>query len=257
MNPLIEMEDLTVAYGDHVVLESIDLRVKAGEFLAIIGPNGSGKTSLLRTIVGLVRPSRGWVRVCGRDSRDLGGVRTEIGYVPQLTTVDFRFPVRVFDVVKMGLYGKLGLFHRPTQKDSAATQQALERVGMADLAGRQIGQLSGGQRQRVFVARALVSEPELLLLDEPTTGTDAESTESLYELLDVLNHEDQITIVLVSHDVGVVAQHVDAVACLNRRLVAHGRPAEVLDSETLACMYGHDAMFFGHGEVPHMIVERK
>jgi ABC-type Mn2+/Zn2+ transport system ATPase subunit len=254
---MIEVEELTVAYGKLTVLEEVTLRVGQGEFLAIIGPNGSGKTTLLRTMVGLIRPKRGTVRICGRDSGDLRAVRSKIGYVPQLTSVDFRFPVRVADVVMMGRYGRLGLFKWPRRADREATARALDRVGMGGFADRQIGKLSGGQRQRVFVARALVSEPRVLLLDEPTTGTDAESTETLYELLDTLNREERITIVLVSHDVGVVAQHVDTVACLNRRLVAHGRPGEVLDRESLACMYGGDAMFFGHGDVPHMVVERK
>jgi len=255
--PVIEVEELTVAYGKLIVLEEVTLRVGQGEFLAIIGPNGSGKTTLLRTMLGLIRPNRGSVHIYGRDSSELGAVRSKIGYVPQLTSVDFRFPVRVADVVMMGRYGRLGLFRWPRRADREATARALDRVGMGEFADRQIGKLSGGQRQRVFVARALVSEPRVLLLDEPTTGTDVESTETLYELLDTLNREEQITIVLVSHDVGVVAQHVDTVACLNRRLVAHGRPGEVLDRESLACMYGTDAMFFGHGEVPHMVVERK
>ncbi|NOZ05802.1 MAG: metal ABC transporter ATP-binding protein [Chloroflexi bacterium] len=257
MNPIIDIQNLDVAYGDNVVLESIDLQVQAGEFLAVIGPNGSGKTTLMRTILGLVDPLRGQVYVFGQQPGALGALRSRIGYVPQLMTVNFQFPVRVSDVVLMGRYGKLGLFHRPGRTDREATRRALEQVGMAELANRQIGQLSGGQRQRVIVARALVSNPDLLILDEPTTGTDAESTESLYELLHRLNDEEHLTIVLVSHDVGIVAQHVDIVACLNRRLVAHGRPAEILNSETLSCMYGDEAMLFGHGAIPHMIVERR
>jgi len=257
MTPIIDIQNLDVSYGDTLVLESINLQVQSGEFLAVIGPNGSGKTTLMRSILGLIPPLHGHIHVFGQRPDALGPLRNRIGYVPQLMTVDFQFPVRVSDVVMMGRYGKLGLFHRPGPADRQATERALGQVGMAELADRQIGQLSGGQRQRVFVARALVSAPTLLILDEPTTGTDAESTESLYELLHRLNHDDHITIVLVSHDVGIVAQHVDVVACLNRRLVAHGRPAEVLSGETLSCMYGDEAVFFGHGKVPHIVVERQ
>ncbi len=257
MKPIIDIQNLDVAYGDNVALESINLQVQAGEFLAVIGPNGSGKTTLMRTILGLIEPLRGQVYVFGRPPGALGAERSRIGYVPQLMTVNFQFPVRVAGVVLMGRYSKLGLFHRPGRTDHEAAMRALEQVGMAELANRQICQLSGGQRQRVLVARALVSTPDLLILDEPTTGTDAESTESLYELLHRLNDQEHLTIVLVSHDVGIVAQHVDVVACLNRRLVAHGRPAEVLNSESLSCMYGDEAMLFGHEAVPHMVVKRR
>jgi zinc transport system ATP-binding protein len=131
----------------------------------------------------------------------------------------------------------------------------LEQVGIADLAGRPIGRLSGGQRQRVLVARALANEPELLLLDEPTTGVDVGASEGLFDLLNVLHHQG-MTILVVSHDVGVVAQHVDQVACINRRLVAHGRPEEVLSGEVVECMYGPQAALVGHGQVPHIVVQQ-
>ena len=253
--PIIQLDSVRVIFQELLVLEDVSLSVSPGEFLAIIGPNGAGKTTLLRVILGLVRPASGEVRVFGKVPWELNGERRRIGYVPQILSVDLNFPVCASEVVLMGRYGRIGLLRRPSADDRAAVRQAMERVGIADLAHRPIARLSGGQRQRVFLARALANEPDLLLLDEPTTGVDVAATESLYELLRGL-HEDGITILVVSHDVGVVASYVDGVACVNRRLVAHGRPDEVLGSEELAQMYGCDAMFFHHGQAPHMVVER-
>ena len=237
-------------------LGPVDLEAERGEAVAVVGPSGAGKTTLLKALLGLVRPERGEVRVFGRAPWDLGAERWGVGFSPQVASVDLRFPVRAGDVVLMGRYGRIGLVRRPTAADRAAATRALERVGVADLADRPIGRLSGGQRQRVFLARALVAEPDLLLLDEPTTGVDVASTESLYELLDGLR-KGGMTVVIVSHDIGVVASYVDAVACINRRLVAHGRPDEVLTSDALEQMYGCEAMLFHHGRVPHMVVEKK
>ncbi|MDI7276429.1 MAG: metal ABC transporter ATP-binding protein [Anaerolineae bacterium] len=250
----VELEGVTVAYGRNVAIQDVTLRVARQEFVGVVGPNGSGKTTLLRTVLGLVRPVQGEVRVFGVPAQALGPLRHRLGYVPQITAIDTGFPVHVFDVVMMGRYGEIGLLHRPSAADRQATWRALERVGMQDLADRQIGQLSGGQRQRVFVARALAVEPELLLLDEPATGVDPAAKGSLYELLNHL-HEGGMTILMASHDVAVVSQVVDQVACLNRRLVAHGRPQEVLSAETLEGCYGCGAMFLGHGQFPHVVVE--
>jgi ABC-type Mn2+/Zn2+ transport system ATPase subunit len=243
-------------FQDLLVLEDVSLSVPPGDFLAIIGPNGAGKTTLLRVVLGLVRPASGSVRVFGQAPWDLNGERQRIGYVPQVQSVDLNFPVRVSEAVLMGRYGRIGLVRRPSADDRVAARRAMERVGIADLADRPIARLSGGQRQRVFLARALANEPDLLLLDEPTTGVDVAATESLYELLLSL-HRDGITILIVSHDVGVVASYVNGVVCVNRRLIAHGRPEEVLGSEELEQMYGCKAMFFHHGRVPHLVVEKE
>jgi zinc transport system ATP-binding protein len=255
VNYVIELDRVTVRYQDLVALEEISFRVARGEFVALIGPNGSGKTTLVKTILGLVTPAAGAVRLFGKPPHQLDGDWKRVGYVPQVAQVDPRFPIRVLDVVLMGRYGRLGLIRRPGLRDREAARCALEQVGMADLAGRPIGRLSGGQRQRVLVARALANEPELLLLDEPTTGVDVGTTEGLFDLLEALHYQG-ITILVVSHDVGVVAQHVDQVACVNRRLVAHGRPEEVLSGEVLECMYGPQAALVGHGELPHIVVQR-
>lgn len=253
--PIIELEHVTVSYQDVLVLDDVSLTVPAGSFLALLGPNGAGKTTLLQVILGQVRPALGVVRVFGKPPGAPGGERRRIGYVPQVMTVDVNFPVSAGEVVLMGRYGRIGLFRRPSEADRLAARRAMERVGILDLEKRPIARLSGGQRQRVFLARALANEPELLLLDEPTTGVDVASSESLYELLGVL-YQSGITMLVVSHDVGVVASYVGGVVCLNRRLVAHGRPEQVLGSEELAKMYGCDAMFFHHGHAPHVVVSR-
>lgn len=255
MVSIIELSGVTVQYHDLVALEEVSLRVMPGEFLALIGPNGSGKTTLVRTALGLIEPTTGVVRVFGKAPRDLGSEWGRVGYVPQVVQIDPRFPIRVFDVVLMGRYAQVGLIRRPGTRDREATRLALERVGLADLADRQFGRLSGGQRQRVLVARALATEPELLILDEPTTSVDVDTTEGMFALLDTF-HRQGMTVIVVSHDVGVVAQHVDQVAYLNRRLVAHGRPAEVLQPDVIECMYGHGAVVVGHGDLPHIVVER-
>lgn len=250
--PIIELEEVTVRFQNLIALENVTLQIRRGDFLAVIGPNGSGKTTLIRAILGLVQPTRGTVRLFGKAPCDFGEW-SRIGYVPQITRIDPRFPIRVFDVVLMGRYGQVGLIRRPRRRDREAAKTALDRVGLLDLADRQIGRLSGGQRQRVLVARALAAEPELLILDEPTSGVDVGTTESLFELLGRF-HRQGMTVIVVSHDVSVVAQHVSTVACLNRTLVAHGRPKEVLRPDILECMYGREAALVGHGQTPHLVV---
>ncbi len=252
---VIEMEDVTVSFGDVAVLDEVCLQVRKGEFLALLGPNGSGKTTLIKCILGLIRPDRGNIRIFGKAPRDLNDDRRRIGYVPQLISVDLTFPLLAKEAVLMGRYARIGMLRRPKEVDREAAQFAMERVGIADLANRPIARLSGGQRQRVFLARALANEPEVLLLDEPTTSVDPTTTEGFYELLGGF-HREGMTIILVSHDVGVVASHVDGVACLNRGLVGHGRPEEVLGSEEMAKMYGCDAVLFHHGKLPHIVVEK-
>ncbi len=253
MDYVVEVDQVTVRYQELVALEEVTLKVVHSEFVALIGPNGSGKTTLIKAILGVVRPTAGTVRLFGKPVPDLDGEWKRVGYVPQVAQIDHRFPLRVFDVVLMGRYGRVGLIRRPGKHDREAARRALDRVGMSDLAQRPIGRLSGGQRQRVLVARALAAEPDLLLLDEPTTGVDVGTTEGLFDLLEGL-HREGITILVVSHDIGIVAQHVDQLVCINRRLVAHGRPEEVLSGEVLECMYGPHASLVGHGDIPHIVV---
>ncbi len=252
--PAIEIENVTVLRNDLVVLDSVSLTVKRGEFTAIIGPNGSGKTTLVKAILGIIKPNSGSICIFGRNVSELGELRTKIGYVPQIFDIDLNFPITVFETVLMGTYGRIGIMKRPKEADRAAAMAALEKVGVADLKDRPIARLSGGQRQRVFIARALANKPELLVLDEPTTGVDVLTTGSLYELLRELKGEG-VTIILVSHDVGVVATYIDTVACLNTVMVAHCRPEEIECSTAMREMYGCHVAFLHHGESPHIVVE--
>jgi zinc transport system ATP-binding protein len=253
----IEFQNVSVRYDHLPALENISFAIPAGSFWGIIGANGSGKSTLVKTALGLLTPFAGNVLTLGVAPADLGARRAGIGYVPQYAQLDFSFPLQVLDVVAMGLYGEIGLFRRVTRQHRERALQALERVQMEDFANRQISALSGGQRQRVLIARALVVEPTLLILDEPTAALDHSSAEGLYEWVNTLHAEGAMTLVLVTHDIGVVSQYVDSIACLNRTLIAHGRPKDVLSGDSLERMYGCGAVLFGHGEVPHMVVSKK
>ena len=253
--PAVELRGVTVLFRQVVVLERLTLAVEPGEFLAVLGPNGSGKTTLLKTIAGLIRPDQGEVRVFGRPAAALGRERRRIGYLPQAGTLNARFPVSARQVVMMARYAAIGPGRFPRRADEEAVREALARVEALDFAEQPIGRLSGGQRQRVFLARALVNLPDLLILDEPTTAMDTEAEEQLYGTLQEL-HRVGTTILIVSHDIGVVSTYVDRVACLNRRLVAHGRPEAVMSEEVLQEMYGCHSMFFAHGGSSHMVVKR-
>ena len=251
---LVSSDHLSVAYQDKIVLEDITMQIHAGDFWGILGPNGSGKTTLLRAMLGLVEPFSGSIRIFDKTPQQLGSDRDRIGYVPQHAVIDFQFPIHVRDVVLLGRSRKIGLGRRAGKADKQAVARALDLVEISDLANRQIGQLSGGQRQRVLIARALALEPDILFLDEPTAALDVNAAESFYEWLHAMHEKMNLTLVLVSHDVGVISRYVSAVACLNRRLVAHGLPSEVLNGQAIEGMYGCDAMLFGHGDVPHMVV---
>ena len=234
MPPLIKIENVSFAYDDQVVLEDINLDINAGDFLAILGPNGSGKSTLLRLILGLLRPKRGRIYLFGQEvSRFREWWR--LGYVPQRATyhVDPVFPISVKEVVEMGRLSRKRFPRFFKKEDEEAVLRALRRVEMEAYLARRISQLSGGQQQRVFIARAIVSEPEVLLLVEPTTGVDAATQERFYDMLAELNARG-LTIVIVTHDIGIVNRHVRQVACLNKRLVYHGTHAEFCSSPRLS-----------------------
>lgn len=237
VRPCVELEGVGFRAGDVTVLEDVNLTVAPGDYLGLIGPNGAGKTSLLRIVLGLLAPTRGRVRLFGKAPatfREWG----RIGYVPQRATMDPALPVTVAEVVTTGLGASLGWFRPLSGPGRARVREVLDQVGMRHHAATRVGALSIGQQQRVLVARALVSEPELLVLDEPTGGIDPDAQQSLYALLRHLNRERGVTLVLVSHDIAVVAREVTKLACLNRRLVFHGPPADFLGDAALAALYG-------------------
>jgi len=236
---MIGFSNVTVAYGDRIALENIDMEVRRGEFFGIIGPNGSGKTTMFRTILGLVRPISGRVEVLGFSGPELKRARQYIGYLPQREQIDPRAPGTVLDVVLMGRYSRLGLFKRPTDVDREKAFVALRQVGMEEFASEPIGHLSGGQQQRVLIARALAQEPALLLLDEPTTALDVATRQSLIELIAKIHREFKLTILLITHDVNLLIGRADRIAYLRRRIYAIGRPEEILTEGMLTEMYGY------------------
>jgi len=241
--PAVETRALSFGYDERLVLERVDLRIDAGDFVSIIGPNGGGKTTLLRLRLGLLAPNRGEIRVLGRSPEQ---ARKRIGYMPQYVQLDASFPVTALDVVLMGRLRKafpLGPFGRD---DRGAAARALADVRVADLADRPFFALSGGQRQRVLIARALACDPEILLLDEPTASLDPRVQDELYDLLRELNQ--RMTVVLVSHDVGTVSRHVRTVVCVNRNVEVH--PSSAIHGELARLLFhGAEGMqLVRHGE---------
>lgn len=243
----VSLEDVWVHHDGVPVLEEISLSIEQDDFLGIIGPNGGGKTTLLKVILGLISPSHGKVLVLGKPP---GRSRHNIGYVPQHNLFDRDFPISVWDTVLMGRFGRAGLFRRYGEKDARAVENALQTVGMLDCKDRQIGKLSGGEQQRVFIARALVSEPRLLLLDEPTASVDPTLQTEFYELLERLKQG--MAIVLVSHDISAVSIYVDKIACLNRQLYFHG--SGEIGPEILEATYKCPVQMIAHGTIPHRVL---
>ncbi len=239
------LEDVWAGYDGKPVLEGINLSVKEQDFVGIIGPNGGGKTTLLKVMLGLIQPSRGRVRVLGQSA---ARGRRFIGYVPQQVDFDRDFPVNVWDVALMGRLGQRGLLRHYTPKDRRAVARALQQVEMLDVKDQPIGELSTGQRQRVYIARALATEPQILFLDEPTASVDTHITTSIYELLRKLN--EHITILLISHDMGVISSHVKTVGCLNRRLFYH--ESREITPDMLEGAYHCPIDLIAHG-VPHRV----
>ncbi len=245
---LIRVEGVTFTYGHDPALIDVSLSIHEGDFLAILGPNGSGKTTLLKIILGLLKPARGRVFIMGKDVEKFGDWQ-KIGYIPQKAThFDPLFPASVKEVVAMALLSSSGFLHRLRKEEDSFIRHALEIVGMTGFSERRIGELSGGQQQRVFIARAIVRQPRIMFLDEPTTGVDAETQGHFYAILNRLNKNENITIVQVTHDIGIVNKHITQVACLNQRLVYHGSHEEFCRSDTLKNMLagGHHLVSHQH-----------
>jgi ABC-type Mn2+/Zn2+ transport system ATPase subunit len=248
--PLIRFEHATFRYPHGPALEDITFEIADGEFVGVIGPNGSGKTTLLRAILGLMPPSAGSLQIFDCECQELRCYhRARIGYLPQKDLVDPNFPITVEETVLMGRAGVIGLFRRPGKADREIVRHALEDVGMADFSRRALGTLSGGQQQRVFIARALAQHPQVLLLDEPTTGIDTPTQHTILDLITRLHRDLHLTVLLVSHDINLIAPLADRLALLKTRLYAIGPAKEVLQEEILARVYGPQAVTTDAGHV--------
>jgi zinc transport system ATP-binding protein len=243
--PALELRDIQLKFDGHEILKDIDLTVEDGEFLGIIGPNGGGKTTLLKVILGLTRPDSGSVRIYGLPPDRAHHL---VGYVPQYSNFDPKFPIGVWDVVLMGRLAGMGRRMFFSREDKRIAMEALKRVKMEDYRHRQISQLSGGQQQRVLIARALAMKPRIILLDEPTASIDRKMEESIYELLNELN--ETVTIILVTHDVGILSAYVKKVGCLNKYFIYHDD--RELTPEMLEAAYECPVDVIAHG-VPHRV----
>jgi ABC-type Mn2+/Zn2+ transport system ATPase subunit len=229
MTAPIHFDHVSVGYGARPILTDVDFTVPEGDFLGVVGPNGSGKTTILRALLGTLRPLAGEVRLAT-------GLR--FGYVPQRDQVDYGFPLKVVDVVMMGRYDRIGLGRRPAARDREAAYAALEHVGIRALADRQLASLSGGQRQRALIARALVGQPNVLILDEPTNGMDLVSTTQILGLARELHERDRLTVIMVSHALNEVANYVERIALVMNGAFRIGSVDEILNEKVLSSMYG-------------------
>ncbi len=245
---VVRLSGVSVDYGGNTALEDVTLTVSGNDFLGIIGPNGGGKSTLLKVVLGLVPPSRGEVRLWDETPQRSSH---RVGYVPQHSMFDREFPISAWDVVIMGRLSHSHLLRRYGQEDSARATEALDTVGMTHLRRRPIGQLSGGQQQRVFIARALVRNPELLLLDEPFANVDTTTEDEIYRLLAQLKN--RMTIIMVSHNLSAISTYVDKVACLNVRLHYHG--SREIPPEDIEAAYGCPIELLAHG-MPHRVLRR-
>jgi ABC-type Mn2+/Zn2+ transport system ATPase subunit len=237
---LLRLDGVTCGYGGEPVLEDVDLTITAGEFTGVVGPSGSGKTTLLRVLLGSVRPGRGAVERAA-------GLR--VGYVPQVETVDWSFPITVAECVLMARTSSGRRLPWRSRQEAAAVDDVLDRLGLAGLGHRHIRDLSGGQQQRVFVARALLGEPDLLLMDEPTSGVDVRTRHEILHLLGEL-HVGGLSLVLTTHDLNGMAAHLPHLVCLNRRIIGVGSPREVLTADVLERTYGAGMEVLEHGGMP-------
>jgi len=240
-HPIIHFDHATFGFPGVIALDDISLEIHSGEFVGVIGPNGSGKTTLCRAVLGLMAPLKGHLRIFDCACEELRcHHKAKIGYLPQKGVVDRNFPVTVLETVTMGRYGALGLFTRPGRKDREIAMESLAHVAMDMHKDTALGHLSGGQQQRVFIARALAQQPEVLLLDEPTTGLDITTQHNVVELVQHLHEELGLTVLLITHDINMIRSRVDRLVLLKPRLYAAGPPAEVLKPDILSQVYGKD-----------------
>ncbi len=239
--PIFDVKNLSFVVKEQTVLSNISLEIFPSEYIAIIGPNGGGKTTLVRMLLGLEKPTNGEVKIYGKKLSQFKEWY-KIGYVPQRASlVDGSFPATVLDIVNMGRTSQRGLFSLLSKRDRTSVHDAMQKMDILDLADKMVGTLSGGQRQRVMIARALASNPKILILDEPNTGVDAVSQKKFYTLLRELNKKDGITIVFITHDIGVIADDIARLFTINQKAIICNNPKQTLSCEEMSSLYGIDA----------------
>lgn len=243
MSALVELDNVSFGYHGKLALQDVSLQIHAGQSATLVGPSGAGKTSLLKLVLGMLSPTRGEVRVGGRSAQRSG---VQAAYVPQLETVDWSFPVTVEEAVLMGRSRRSWIWPWPSGDDRRRVREVLGELEILHLRKHHIANLSGGQQQRVFLARALIAEPELLVLDEPTTGVDMRAAENVLHLLAHLNRQG-MTILMTTHDLNSAAAHSPWVICLNQHLIAEGPPGEIFTDEILSETYESDMMVLRQG----------
>jgi len=239
--PIFDVKNLSFALRENTILSNISLEIFHGEYIAIIGPNGGGKTTLIRMLLGLEKPTSGELKLFGKRISKFKEWH-KIGFVPQRASlVDENFPATVQDIVKMGRIAKYGIFAGFSKKDTQVVEDAMRKMDILHLKGKMVGTLSGGQRQRTMIARALASSPEVLILDEPNTGVDMISQRRFYKLLSKLNKEEKITIIFITHDIGVIADDITRLFTINQKATICNNPKETLSCEDMSILYGIDA----------------
>ena len=222
----IEIKNLTVAYGENIALEDLNLNIEVGSLMALVGPNGAGKSTLIKTILKFLKQITGEIKINAKT----------LAYVPQRNSVDWDFPTTLFDVVEMGCYGRVGLFKKVNKEEKQKVLKAIEQVGMLEFKDRQISELSGGQQQRAFIARALVQEADIYLMDEPFQGVDSTTEKSIVEILKKLKSEGK-TIIVVHHDLQTVPTYFESVALINKAVIVSGKVSEVFTQENIDVTY--------------------
>lgn len=251
---LIRLDRVSLGYPGTIALSEVSFAVQRGEFIGVIGPNGSGKSTLVKGLLGLIPVYQGTLELFGESPSKLKSYRAKIGYVPQKNKNETKFPVTVKEVVMMGLYAQIGWFKRPSPQHWKEVDRSLQQVEMAAFADHPFSRLSGGQQQRVIIARALVSRPELLILDEPTNAVDLTAQVGILEILERLNREAGITIFMVTHDINEIVHFCDKVLLLNKKLCGFGAPDQVLTKERLGPVYGSRVFIYHHNGHPHFLV---
>lgn len=242
----IEVKNVSFSYDNNFILKNINFAVKSGEYLGIIGPNGGGKTTLVKIILGLLKPNSGSVKIFGIDTK-VFKEKALIGYVPQRVSQEiFQFPATVEEIVKSGRTAKIGLLKNFSKDDLMAVEKVMKIADIMKYKNNLLSDLSGGERQRVFIARALAGEPKILILDEPSVGIDLPTQEKFYSFIEKLNKDYGVTIIFISHDIDVVAHEVKCLLCLNKNLVCHGSPKEFIKEEYLEKLYGKKVKFIFH-----------